>query len=69
MNESRNIISARHFDQVGDGANAAICYNNALLLGESFSVDDLFNAAVVFMQLDDFQYDRNSSVSESLKSR
>lgn len=67
MTESKNLNLARYYDQHSDGPKAALFYYKALESDELFETDDLFNAAVIFILLDDLRYDSLGIVPVEIK--
>lgn len=69
MEGPTNLQLAKYYEQMSDGPKAALCYLKAFRGGESFENDDLFNAAVVFILLDDVNYDNVGLVPDYVKSQ
>lgn len=69
MEYSKNIELAKYYDQASDGPRAALHYLKALYENEVLGNDDLFNAAVIFILLDDLSYDSEGIVPEEMKSQ
>lgn len=69
MEYSKNIELAKYYDQMSDGPRAALHYVKAMYENEPFDNNDLFNAAVIFILLDDVSYDKQGIVPEDMKSQ